>query len=84
MELLPQCFPAVNEEIRCMFPGKSLFGCHGVQLDERRLQLENWTRDMILGPNERLAAAFPGWCTDDENQKLSHLRICGPCCPSSV
>ena len=22
-------------------------------------------------------------CTDDENQKLSHLRICGPLCPSS-
>lgn len=34
------------QEIRHIFPGKTLFACRGAELEYRRELLEAWTRDM--------------------------------------
>lgn len=78
-----------NYEIRCMFPGKSLFGCHGVQLDERRLQLENWTRDMLrvynhTGIPTRLQGEFEDFFTRGRGEVTRAPTMQVPPAPAQI
>lgn len=57
-----------NHEIRCIFPGKTFFSCSGNELEQRRLSLEAWTRDMLrvfssTGIPNRLQAEFEDFFT---------------------
>lgn len=57
-----------NHEIRCVFPGKTFFSCSGNELEQRRLGLEAWTRDMLrvfssTGIPKRLQAEFEDFFT---------------------
>lgn len=57
-----------NHEIRCLFPGKTFFSCRGDELEQRRLALEAWTRDMLrvfssTGIPNRLQAEFEDFFT---------------------
>eukprot|EP00435_Cladocopium_sp_Y103_P071775 s55_g38.t1 len=60
--------PSGISEIRCLFPGKTFFSCRGDELEQRRLALEAWTRDMLrvfssTGIPNRLQAEFEDFFT---------------------
>lgn len=76
-----------NYEIRCVFPGKTFFSCSGNELEQRRLGLEAWTRDMLrvfssTGIPNRLQAEFEDFFTRGRSEARPPAPPLPPAAPA--